>query len=112
MSTEFIQWHGSEGGGCAQIALLKSVSRYMLRMGMPPSPWYDLSFASKGKVVCSTVMCANWLTPSLHQIGTVVNDPTLKSIDAALAADPKLDLLGSFANGNKDVQAICVRKTI
>ena len=112
MSTAFIQWHESAGGGGAQITLLQLVSRYVPRMGMPPSPWYDLSFESKGKVMCSTVTCANWLTASLLQIGTVVNVPTLQSIDSSQAAYLNLDLLGSFADGDTDAEAIGIRKTM
>ena len=61
--TAFLQWHRSAGrGGSAQIALLHSVSSYINRMGVLPSPWDNLSFISKGEVTCGTAMCAETQT--------------------------------------------------
>ena len=61
--TAFLQWHRSAGrGGSAHIALLHSVSSYINRMGMLPSPWDNLSFISKGEVTCGTAMCAETQT--------------------------------------------------
>ena len=84
----------------------------MPRMGIPPSPWNDLSFASKGEVTCGTVTYANCLNASIHHIGTAVHVPMSQDIDAALAADPELDPLGPFADGDADVETIRVYKTI
>ena len=77
-------------------------------MGMPPSPWYDLSFMLKGEVICGTFMCANWLTSILHHIGTAVHVSTAQAINFALA----IKLLGPFASGNSDMESIRICKTI
>ena len=79
------------GGGFAQIALLHLVLRYMPRMGILPSPWGNLYVVPKGKVTYGTVTYKNCLMVSLHQIGIDVYVPIFKAIDAALAADPKID---------------------
>ena len=57
--TAFLQWHQSAGGKGTHIVLMHSVSRYVPCMGNPPSPWYNLFFASKGEVTCGIVGCAN-----------------------------------------------------
>ena len=57
--TAFLQWHKSAGGRGNQIALLHYVSSYAFRIGIPPSPWDEISFASKGKVTYGAVRCAN-----------------------------------------------------
>ena len=57
--TAFLQWHKSAGGRGNQIALLHYVSSYAFCIGIPPSPWDELSFASKGKVTYGAVRCAN-----------------------------------------------------
>ena len=58
------------------------------------------------------IVCANWLTASLHQIGATVHVPVTQAIDAALAVNPNLDLLGPYTADNADVEATCVKKTI
>ena len=52
-------------------------------MGLPASPWDDLSFMSKGDVTCSAVAFANWQTTSLHPIGSTVHVLTYLSIENA-----------------------------
>ena len=81
-------------------------------MGIPSFPWDNLPFASKGEVICGTVGCSNWLSTSLHQIGTTLYVPIAQAIYASLAANPKLNLLGSFIKDNAEVDAIRVIKTI
>ena len=41
-----------------------------------------------------------------------VHVPTLQAIDATLVSDPKLGLLGMFADDDTDVEAICIYNTI
>ena len=81
-------------------------------MGMPPSPWEKLSFASKGEVNYGTIMCANRLAASLHQIVTALHIPTMQAIHATLATSPNLGLLGMFVARDTAVEAICIHKTI
>ena len=57
-------------------------------------------------------MCANWLIVSLYQIDATVHVLKVQAIYAALASDPKLDLLGTFSVDDVNVDAICIRKTI
>ena len=70
--TALIQWHRSAGGKGAHIALIHSVSSYPPHMGIPPSPWDDLSFALKVEVTCGAVRCANLMTASIHPIVATV----------------------------------------
>ena len=81
-------------------------------MGMSYLPWYNLFFVYKGKVTCGAIMCANWLTASLHQINKMVHILTVQAINAALKVDPDLDLLGQFTIDNVYMEAIRVKKTI
>ena len=81
-------------------------------MGMSTSPWDNLLFASKGEVTCDDVVCANWLTASLHQIGSTVLAPTAQAIYAALDIDNDLDRLGMFDMDNMDVDSICISNII
>ena len=76
------------------IALLHLMSIYVNRIGIPPSLWYALFFVSKGKVTCGAGTCKNCLAARLHQISAAVNALTAQSINAALAADPKLTYWG------------------
>ena len=96
----------------AQIALLHLVSIYILLMGMPSSPWDDFYFASKGELTCGAVVCTNWITIILHQIGALLYVPTAHAIDSDLASDPKLDPLETFTADNSDVDSIIVRNMI
>ena len=52
------------------------------------------------------------MTVSLQHIGASIYAPMAQEIDAALAANPKLDLLGMFYLDDVDVDSICIRKTI
>ena len=53
--TNFLQWHQGTSVRGAQIMLLHSVSSYIPRMGLPASPWDNLSFALKGDVTYGAV---------------------------------------------------------
>ena len=92
--------------------LLHLVSIYILHMGMTNSPWDGPSFASKVKVTCGIFTCANWLTDSLHQIVTAVHVLTVQAIDYALADEPDIYLLGTFAARYAYVEEIHICKTI
>ena len=52
------------------------------------------------------------MTASFCHIGTMVHALKSQLIDATLAANSKLDLLGLFTADDADVEAIRVRKTI
>ena len=110
--TALIQWHRSAGGKGAHIALIHSVSSYPPHMGIPPSPWDDLSFASKGKVACSTVRYDNFLMISIHQIGDSVYVVTAQVIESALSENLNLDLLGPLSADNSYMEVIRIKKTI
>ena len=110
--TAFIQWY--QGAWCkgVKIALLHSMLNYLPRMGMPPSPWDNLSFVSKGKMNCVTVGCANCFTASLHQIGSAIYVLTVEAIDTDMAADPSAELLERFLFENSGIDSVCFHKTI
>ena len=81
-----------------QIALLHSVSRYVPWMGRPTSPWYNLSFASNGKVNCGTIRCANWHTLSLHYISSSFYIPSVEAINVAMSGNLEVDVLVPFTS--------------
>ena len=110
--TAFLHWRKRMMGRGAQIALLHLVSSYVPRMGMPASPWENLYFALKGDISCGACACANWQTASLNQIRATVHVCVDLAIDAELAADPDIDLLGPFTSTDVDVEPLRVRKTI
>ena len=76
------------------------------------SLWDDLSFALKGDITCSAVICANWQTVSLHYIGATVHVLNNLAMDVVLAQDPDVDFLGAFTAAEVDVEPLRVRKTI
>ena len=100
------KWQRSAGGGGDHIFMLHSVSIYASYMGITLSPWYDISFASKGEVTCSTAGCANWITTILHHIGAVLYILASQAIYAAMASDPDMDLMGPFTAYNAYVNSI------
>ena len=110
--TAFLQWHWSAVGRGMQIVLLHLVSSYTRHMGMLAPTWDDLYFVSNVKVTRGAVVCTNWLTSRLHQIGATVHVLRAQVIDAALASDLKLDLMGPFTMDDADMDAIHFRNTI
>ena len=112
MPTAFLQCHWSVGWRGAQIALLYSISSYVPRMEMHPSPWDDLSFASKVEVTWGSIGCANWLPISLHYIFAAIYVLIAQAVDASLSVDPKMDLLGPFVAYYAGIDSICIRKII
>ena len=106
--TALLQWHQGATGRGTQIALLYLVTSYVPRRGLSKSPWDDLSFASKGDIICGFIPCANWKTASFHQIGATVHVPTILEIDTGLYQDPDADLLGNFTVDDADVEPLCV----
>ena len=81
-------------------------------MRTPLSPWDDLYFASKGEVTYGAVMCVNWITEILHQIGIEIYILTTKAIYSDLAAETRAELLGNFTADDTSVNAVCARKKI
>ena len=75
-------------------------------------PYDNLSFASKGGLTCGAGACANIKTSSLQQIDSMVHILKDLAIDADLAKDLDVDLLGPFTTVDTDVEPLRVRKTI
>ena len=71
---------------------------------MPPLPWDNLSFASKGKMTYGAIICAKLITVSIHQIYV----PAVEEIYAALAADQNVDLLGTLSSKDARIDAMPV----
>ena len=80
-------------------------------MGRPPCRWGDRTFANCGNVAYGTSPLANWDPTYLH-LAPAVHVPSAAAIDASLAGDPNLTLLGPYSAGDVGVKTICCHKTV
>ena len=85
--TALIKWHRDAGVWGSETVLLHSISNYVPRIGMPPSPWDDLYFPFKCVL-------------------------TVDAINTALVGYPIIDLLIPFTVDDAGVDAVPVSKTI
>ena len=92
--------------------LLHSVSNYVLGMGLPVSPWDNVSFASKEYISCVDIACEKWPPASIHHIGATVYAPTDMTINTAMAANLDSNLLGPFTSTDANVEPLHVRNTV
>ena len=69
-------------------------------------PWDDLSFASKGEVTYGAIRCTNWLNASLYHTGAALYVPTVEVIDAALASELDIYLIGPFSAKDSGINAM------
>ena len=80
-------------------------------MGRPPCCWDDEKFANRGDVSYGTAPLAQWDPAYLHLVPDV-HIPSAAVIDAAIAGDPDLKLLGPYGAGDAGFESICCHKTV
>ena len=80
-------------------------------MGRPPCWWDDGTFANRGDVAYGTSPLANWDPTYLH-LAPAVHVPSAAAIDASLASDPNLTMLGPYGAGDAGVETTRCRKTV
>ena len=80
-------------------------------MGRPPCRWDDGTFVNRDNVSYGTAPLANWDPTYLH-LAPSVHVTSAAAIDASLAGDPNLTLLGPYGMGDADIENICCGKTV
>ena len=90
-----------------RVSLLHLVSYYAIWMGRPPCHWEDDTFANRGVVDYSTSPLAQWDPTYLHLALAI-----LVPIEASIAGDPDLKLLGPYGAGDVGVEIIHCRKKV
>ena len=97
--TAFLLWHAmpriTVDWDPGRISLLHSVSHYASRMVRPPCRWDNKTFANRGDVTFGTSPLAQWDPTYLH-LATAVHVPSAAMIDAAIAGDADLKMLGPY----------------
>ena len=113
--TAFLLWHGTPGimvdWEPGRVSLLHLVIHYASRMGRPPCRWDNETFANRGDVSYGTAPLAQWDPAYLH-LAPAVHVPSAAVIDAAIAGDPDLKLLGPYGSGDAGVESIRCLKTV
>ena len=93
------------------VYLLHLVNHYASRMRRPPCCWDEETFANRGDVSYGTAPLVQWDPAYLHlTLAVLVPSPAV--IDATLARDPDLKLLGPFGAEDAGVESIRCRKTV
>ena len=94
----FLLWHTTPGLTVdrepSRVSLLHLVRYYAIQMGRPPCRWEDETFANRGDVTYGNAYLH--LAPAIHV-------PSTAAIDAALAGDPELKMLGPYGAGDAGV---------
>jgi len=85
--------------------------KFHLRMGLPVTPWDDLIFAQKGDLHCNQAVIIKWKVGYFCQLNQQLLVPTAMTIETTLAAQPKLELLGPYAQAEGDTGLIKVHQT-
>lgn len=75
-------------------------------LGIPPSPWDDKLYAQKGEFYRNQAVLVEWKSHYFHQINQQVIVPMSDTIDATLAGDPTLKLLGLYTQGGAGTELI------
>ena len=113
--TAFLLWHVTPGltvdRDPGRVSLLHLVSYYESWMGRPPCRWDNETFANRGDVAYGTAPLAQWDPAYLH-LAPAVLVPSAAAIDAAIAGDPDLNLLGPYRAGDAGVESIRCRNTV
>ena len=113
--TAFLLWHATPGltvdRDSGRISLLHLFSHYASRMGRPLCRWDDETFANRGDVSYGNAPLSQWDPTYLH-LDPAVHVPSTAVIDAAIAGDPDLNLLGPYGAGDVGVENIRCCKTV
>jgi hypothetical protein len=103
--TAFVLYHDG------RLHVYLQVDKFHPRLGMPPSPWDDKMYAQKGELYMNQAVLVEWKSDYFHQLNQQVLVPMPDTIDATIAGDPTLELLGPYTPGEADTELIKVRKT-
>jgi hypothetical protein len=87
------------------------IDKYHPSLGMPPSVWDDKMFAQKGELYRNQAIMVEWKSDYFHQLNQQVLVPAPATIDATIAGQPDVELLGPYAQGEAGTDLIKVRKT-
>jgi hypothetical protein len=87
------------------------VDKFHPRLGMPPSPWDDKLFAQKGELHRNQAVLVEWKSDYFHQLNQQVLVPVPGTIDATIAGQPEIEMLGPYAQGEAGTELIKVRRT-
>ncbi|CAK9046738.1 CvfB_WH domain-containing protein (Fragment), partial [Durusdinium trenchii] len=103
--TAFLLYHGG------RLHIYLQVDKFHPRLGMPPSPWDDKLFAQKGDLHRNQAVLVEWKSEYFHQLNQQLLVPMPGTIDAILAGQPDVELLGPYAQGEAGTELIKVRRT-
>jgi hypothetical protein len=78
---------------------------------MLPCEWDDWLLAQKGELHQNQVILVEWKLNHFHQLNQQVLLPSPATINATFAAEPDLDLLAPYAQGEAGTELIKVRHT-
>ena len=87
------------------------VDKFHVHLGLPPSPWDDKMFAQKGDLHRNQAVLVEWKSDYFHQLNQQLLVPMPATIDATLAAQPEIELLGPYVQGEAGTELIKVRRT-
>ena len=80
-------------------------------MGRPPCRWDGEAFANRGDVTFGTAPLAHRDPGYLH-LAAAVHVPSAAAIDAAIAGNAGLKMLGPYGAGDAQVESVRCRKTV
>jgi len=103
--TAFLLYHGG------RLHVYLQVDKFHPRLGMPPCDWDDKLFAQKGDLHRNQAVLVEWKSDYFHQLNQQVLVPAPATIDTTIAAEPDLELLGPYAQGEAGTELIKVRRT-
>ena len=104
--TAYLLMHGG------MIHLYHSISRFLPRLGQLPTEWDDLMFVTKGDLYQNMPTTTFWLSDYFRQIPNQLRVATSATIEAALAADPNLQILGPYNAQDAGTTLIRCRRSI
>ena len=86
-------------------------SLFRRRIGLPQTQWDNCVFLTKGNLINNQAVTANWLTEYFHQVPQQHRVPTLATIQTSFLADPGLETLGPYADGEAGTELVRTRRT-
>lgn len=103
--TAFLLYHD------ARLHIYLQVDKFHTRLGLPETPWDDRMFAQKGDLHRNQAVLVEWKADYFHQLPQQILVPTAATIDTVYAAQPNVEYLGPYAQGEAGTELIKVRRT-
>lgn len=94
-----------------RIHVYLQIDKFHTRLGLPATAWDDRLFAQKGDLYRNQAVLVEWKSDYFHQLTQQVIVPTPATIDTVLAAQPEVDYLGPYAQGEAGTELIKLRRT-